>query len=233
MSNFTSIKAIIFDCDGTLVDSEGAHLSAWEQVLISHGKALSLEERLHFTGKPDTLLAEMLEKQIPSQTAKELYNQKRKYFSEYLHQGLSPIQGTVNFVHQLIEEKDRFGFKLAVASAAIKEEVLLNLKNLGLENSFDLVLSGHDDLDEYEDKEGVNKPKPYIYLHAAKIMGFSPSECVVIEDSHTGVTAGVSAGCVTIAIPNAHSKFQDLSKATLILETLENLSVENFLDLMP
>ncbi|NNM42817.1 MAG: HAD family phosphatase [Chlamydiae bacterium] len=228
----SNIKAIIFDCDGTLVDSEEAHLSAWERVIKDYGKQLDWEERLHFIGKSDTAIAKALTKKIASRTAGELWDQKEEYFSEYLYKGLPPIEGTIAFVNQLIQKKDRLHLKLAVASAATKKEILINLRSLGIENAFDLVLSGHDDLHEYDDPEGVNKPKPYIYLHAAKLLGISPKECVVIEDSHTGVTSAISAGCITVAVPNAMSKSHDLSNATVQLETLADLSVEDFLELV-
>lgn len=236
MPNFTfskpTIKAIIFDCDGTLVDSEEAHLASWERVVKNHGKDLSAKERLLFVGKADLAIAQILTEKIPSYSAEELWDQKEEYFSEYLFKGLPPIEGTVRFVEQLAKEKDRFALKLAVASAATKHEILSNLKTLGLENAFDIVLSGHEDLHDYHDPEGVNKPKPYIYLHAAKLMGISTSECVVIEDSHTGITSAVKAGCITVAVPNALSKSQDLSNASVTLETLADLSVSDFLEIV-
>ena len=223
------IKAIIFDCDGTLVDSEKSHLAAWQKVAINHTNSLSHEDYIEFVGRSDSTLSEILARRIGHPSPFELLEQKRNFFLEYLHQGLPPIVETVNFVRELFKNREAHGLKLAVASAALRYEVLANLKTLGFENLFDVVLSGHDDLSDYTDPEGVNKPKPYIYLHTAKLLGLSPSECVVIEDSYTGVAAGINAGCFTIAIPNEFSKTHDLSKASLKLDTLSGYTIESFL----
>lgn len=106
------------------------------------------------------------------------------------------------------------------------------MKHLGIEDLFDVILSGHDDLIDYSDPEGVNKPKPYIYLHAAKLLNVSPTECVVIEDSMTGIISSKTAGCITIAIPNRFTEMQDLSAATLRMESLSAISVEGFLQMV-
>lgn len=232
MSMTSSIKAIIFDCDGTLVDSEESHLSAWQKVASNYTSTLSHEDYIQFVGGSDSSLSNILAKRIGHNSPSELLIQKRDYFLEYLHGGLPPIIETVKFVRELFKDRESHGLKLAVASAALKYEVLTNLKTLGFENAFDIVLSGHDDLNDYSDPEGVNKPKPYIYLHTAKLLGLSPSECIVIEDSHTGVTAGVNAGCFTIAIPNAFSKTHDLSRAALTLESLSGFTIQSFLEIV-
>lgn len=231
MNNFinqTSIKAIIFDCDGTLVDSEGSHIAAWELVTLESGKELDIEDRLQFVGKPDTIIAKALIEHLDNHTIEALLNKKNRYFVNFLKEGFPPITGTVNFLQQLINYKEQLGIKLAVASAASKHEILINLKNLGLENAFDVILSGENDLDTYRDEEGVNKPKPYIYLKAAELLGVLPSECVAIEDSFSGVSAASAAGCITIAIPTQLSQHHDLSKATYLLDSLANVSVSDF-----
>ena len=94
----------------------------------------------------------------------------------------------------------------------------------------DIVLSGGDDLNEYPDPEGVNKPKPYIYLYAMKILGTLPKETVVIEDSITGAKAGVAAGCFTIAIPNDFSQFEDFSFTNWRIDSFENMQIDQFLE---
>lgn len=230
---FEMIKAIIFDCDGTLVDSEEFHFYTWQAAIQNLGGDLSLEEyTCSYVGKPGLTIARSLAEKIGHDRPDEIFNKKTDYFLEYLHQGLPPIQGTIKFIRHVIEEKQRSAIKLGVASAASRHEILINLKELGLNNAFDVVLSGHDDLTEYEDPEGVNKPKPYIYLHAAKLLGISPHECIVVEDSHTGVLSGRSAGCITIAVPNSFSKHQDLSAATLIFESLSDLTLTEFLEII-
>lgn len=224
-----SIKAIIFDCDGTLVDSESSHVNAWRQVAQDLGFYLTHEDYSSFVGNPNIEIAKIIENKIRTFTAPHLLERKKKHFFEHLKKGLPPIAGTATFLQHLIKNKDRSGIKLAVASAAPKDEILLNLKHLNIEKDFEVILSGEEDLNEYHDPAGVNKPQPYVYLHAAKLLGLSPSECVVIEDSKIGVAAGVNAGCFTIAVPTEHSKDHDLSKAHLILDSLAHFTLDEFL----
>ncbi|MFA6915389.1 MAG: HAD family phosphatase [Parachlamydiales bacterium] len=233
MTNFLfseqSIKAIIFDCDGTLVDSEDAHLSAWRKAVENRGHVLTFEQCLLYTGKPATFIAKLIAEAIGHDNSEDILSEKRSHYRELHQQGLPPIQGTVEFLKRLAADKERLNLKLAVASAAPKDEILSNLRHLGIEEHFDIILSGQDDLKEYSDPEGVNKPKPYIYLHTAKLLNVLPSECVVIEDSTTGVLAGMAAGCITIAVPNEFTKMQDLSEASMKIENLSSFSVDHFL----
>jgi beta-phosphoglucomutase-like phosphatase (HAD superfamily) len=226
------IKAIIFDCDGTLVDSEPAHHAAWQRAAQNQGYELSLEEYCSYVGYPTDVIAESLSKKIGKECSQEILKDKVERFLQIQLGGLPPIQHTVNFVHRLAQERERFNLRLGVASAAGKEEIHTHLKSLGIRSLFDVILSGRDDLEGYSDVEGVNKPKPYVYLHMAKVMNLMPSQCVVIEDSCSGVTAGVKAGCVTVAVPNSYSRKQDFSLADIKIESLGDMSVESFLNMV-
>ncbi len=223
------IKAIIFDCDGTLVDSEYAHYLSWRHALQLQGGDLTLEEYAFYVGKTVQANARLLAEKIGSNAPHKIIEDKRAYYDVLQNAGLPAIQPTVDFVLALAKEKERYGIKLGCASAARKPGILTNLKHLKIDHLFDIVLSGQDDLSDYTDPEGVNKPKPYIYLQAAKLLRLKPEECLVIEDSQSGVTAGVQAGCLTIAIPNDFTRKQDLSHSHLQLDSLDFLSLEEFL----
>lgn len=220
------IKAIIFDCDGTLVDSEETHIIAWQRVFSNWGIELGSQEM--FVGKPDRAVARILAEKYRF-NADEILTEKRAYFLEAQQKGLPPIEGTVGLVRELVKNRAKLGLKMAVASAADRHEILTNLRALGLEHAFDAIVSGHDDLSDYADPEGVNKPKPYVYLHTAKLLGVATAECIVIEDSEVGIEAGVKAGCITVAIPASSSKHLDLSSATCRFDTLAGFTVEQFI----
>ncbi len=223
-----SFKAVIFDCDGTLVDSEHAHCGAWAKVLQNHNVDLSWEDYLYCVGMPDLKCAHYFAEKLNFEQPLQMLEQKNGYFQELQEEGLPQIEHTVEFLRRLALEKERLNLKIGLASAAIKDDIMRNVKHLGIEDVLDVILSGVNDLLEYSDPEGVNKPKPYIYLHAAKMLGVSPEQCVVIEDSRTGVSAGVSAGCITVAIPNPVTQQHDLSHAHLKVESLQDVSVDDF-----
>lgn len=228
----TDVKAVIFDCDGTLVDTEQAHFLAWQHAFQQQGYPLTEEEYLSFVGKGHLTILKMAVKMIGFDCSKQLSKDKKEYFHKLYLEGLPPIASTVEFLHLLAKEKSHYGFKLAVASGARKKDILHHLKRLGVESYFDIVISGSDDLGEYKDPTGTNKPKPYVYLKTAKMLGFTPEQCVAIEDSYRGVTSAVTAGCFTIAIPNQYTQNQDLSHATIKIDSLDGFSLEDFFDII-
>lgn len=224
-----SIKAVIFDCDGTLVDSEEFHYLAWQAAFQEQGFQLNKEFYTHnFSGVGDFEISKMGIEILGSNCSDELLGHKNKLFTAYQKAGISPVTSTVEFAEQLFQEREKYGIKLAVASGARREDILHNLKSLNMDHYFDVILSGRDDLSEYQDAEGTNKPKPYIYLKTAKMLGFKPEECIAIEDSKTGVSSAVNAGCFTIAIPNHYTQQHDLSHAHMTFESFAGIGVNDF-----
>ncbi len=223
------MKAIIFDCDGTLVDSEMIHYLAWTDALEKQGHGISMEEYSHYVGTSIDKTSYVLSQKIGVNCAEQLKKDKYAFYRSRIEGGIPPIKDTLAFLYQLVEEQKKFNYKLAVASGASREEILIYLRCLNIEHFFDVVLSGKDDLSHYNDPEGVNKPKPYIYLEAAKQLGVSPSDCVAIEDSHTGVVASAKAGCVTVAVPTSFSLNHDFSPSHLLISSFNRYTVGQFL----
>lgn len=221
-----SIRAIIFDCDGTLVDSEHYHYLAWKNAFLKKGHALHKDFYSdHFAGFGDVKIAKIAAEITAEDSYSELVSHKNSLFDSYQEEGIAPITTTVDFVRSLFREKEAHGLKLAVASGARKGEILHHLKSIGLERCFDAILSGCDDLAEYEDPEGTNKPKPYVYIKTARLLGLKPEECIAVEDSNAGVTSAVSAGCFTIAVPNRYTEQHDLSQAHMRLPSFEGITI--------
>ena len=225
------IKAVIFDCDGTLIDSEMNHYLAWKEVLARRDVPFSMNEYYSLIGRSGESIAKLFSKQLNNSNFHDLFNEKREAYLKTSQENLSPIHGTVNFLKELAGIKNKLGLKLAVASAATTLELSKNIAYLGVKDMLDEIISGHDDLKGYSDPEGVNKPKPYIYLHTAKLLNVLPEECIVIEDSQSGVAAAVHAGCFTIAAPNPYTKSHDLSLAHKRIESFRDVNVNQFLDL--
>lgn len=131
----------------------------------------------------------------------------------------------VELARYLSQNKNILGIKLGLASSASRNEIFFNLKQIGLEQVFDIIISGVDDLNSYVDLEGKNKPKPFIYLEASKRLNISPERCIVFEDTAAGIEAASKAGMITIAVPNWITKKQDFSKANRIIYSISELSI--------
>lgn len=224
-----AVKAIIFDCDGTLIESEEMHYLAWKSTVEEQGSLLAKEYYMrHFVGIGDEEVADILYGRGDLPGKEELLKIKNNYFEGYQAQGILPIVESVHFAEALFREKEAYGFKLAVASAARKKEILYNLQSLGIVHYFDLIVSGHDDLSEYWDRRGTNKPRPYIYIKAAKLLAVQPSSCIAIEDSLAGVTAALTAGCITVAVAHAYTDSKAL-EAHIKIDSFSGWSVADFL----
>ncbi|MES2121454.1 MAG: HAD family phosphatase [Chlamydiota bacterium] len=226
------IKAVLFDCDGTLVDSEYTHYLSWQYALQQLGGDLSLEEYYSYVGKSSAVIAEQMAEKLTRCSADAILMEKRGYYQALHSSGLPLIVPTVEFLLSLLQEKERLDLKIGVCSAAKKTEVSSHVERLGIGDRLDVVLSGQEDLVGYSDPEGVNKPKPYIYQHAMKLLNVSPHECVVIEDSASGVRAGVDAGCFTIAVPNEYTLRHDLSHAHLRVDSFAGISIDQFFQMV-
>jgi len=235
-----NIKAIIFDCDGTLIDNGIGYFLDWQHALQCQGYELNADAFWDFMNKnrlvgapgADEVIVQYCCELLGRKCADEILKDK-KTFSTALHQTYEfpAIEPTVNFLRALGKEKANLGLKIGLASANTKENIIRVLKRLNVDQYFDVIVSA-DDLSEYSDPEGINKPKPYIYLQAAKLLGLHPEQCAAIEDSRTGISSAVSAGCIAIAIPNAYTAQQDLSHAHLKVISFVDMTPNDFLHTM-
>jgi beta-phosphoglucomutase len=220
------IKAIIFDCDGVLVDTEYLKFLAWKKALASVDRGLSVEEYQKVAGHSSKKIHEILQEMKNLDIPEEVIHLRRVIYQELQVQGVPPMHETIEFARYLSQNKSILGIKLGLASSASKNEILLNLKHIGLEHEFDLIISGSDDLEDYVDSDGKNKPKPYIYLEASKRLNISPKHCLVFEDTEAGIEAATTAGMITVAIPNWMTKAQNFSKANTVINSISELPIE-------
>lgn len=200
-------EAILFDCDGVLVDSELITNRVLHAMLNEAGWALSEQDCMRiFIGK--TVRSETA--RIEAETGKPLTDAWMAEFyerrNERLRAELVAIDGAVDAVRQVHAQ---LGGKIAVASGADKPKVLMQLDKVGMSAYFgEHVFSGHD--------LPRTKPWPDVYLAAAASLGIAPERCLVIEDSVPGLTAGVRAGATVWGYcpkVNAHSTPEQLLQA--------------------
>jgi beta-phosphoglucomutase len=184
------LKAILFDMDGVLLDSEEYICRAGIMMFREKGYVVSPDDFLEFTGMGENrYLGGVADKhRIPFNLVKD---KARTYeiYGELVAGRLKPLDGVAEF----IESCRSRGLKLAVASSADPTKVNINLEEIGIPAyTFDTVVTGLD----IEHK----KPAPDIFLKAAENLGVDASECLVIEDAVSGVKAGKSAGAKVLAL---------------------------------
>jgi HAD superfamily hydrolase (TIGR01509 family) len=220
------VEAIIFDCDGVLVDTEYLKFLAWKEALASTNVEFSVEEYMPLIGHSSKNILQMIRQLKNQDISDDVIPVRQEKYRLLQAQGVPPIAPMIEFARRLSQEKGKLGIKLGLASSASTKEIMHNLRQIGLEEAFDLVISGSDDLGQYVDSEGKNKPKPYIYIEAAKRLNVMPSRCVVFEDTSAGVEAASGAGMVAIAVPNQFTNAQDFSKATKVIQTYQDLPLK-------
>ncbi len=199
-SSTLSIRAVLFDMDGVLVDSERLIAEAAKRMFAErYGLAVKLEDFVPFVGAGENrYLGGVAEKYgihidiVPAKAwTYEIYGQLARAHAL----GMRAIPGAVEYVRSC----RKLGLKTALASAADRVKVLINLEYLGLEPSeFDTVLTAEDVTNK--------KPDPEIYLKAAARVGIDPAECIVVEDAVNGTIAGVRAGARVLGITSSFSE---------------------------
>ena len=178
-------EVILFDCDGVLVDSEPITHGVLRDLLAESGWDMPLDECMrHFIGRTVRSQAALIE----ARTGQPLTDEWMATFyarrNAELEARLQPIAGALDAVRAA---HDMTGGRIAVASGADRGKVLLQLAKVGLAEWFGAhVFSGHD--------LPRSKPFPDVYLAAAQSLGVAPARCLVIEDTPTGIEAGVAAG---------------------------------------
>jgi beta-phosphoglucomutase family hydrolase len=216
------IRAVIFDLDGVIVESEDAHIEAERQTFQEHNVKISAEELHTYTGTmAKVMFTELIAKYKLNTTFEEINSQKEEILLKLLDQDAEPTKGVLN----LIQELKRRGIKLAVGSSSNRKLVNYILNKLNLTHTFDCVITA-------EDIEH-SKPDPEIFLKAATELGVKPNQCLVIEDSKLGVEAAKSAGMKSIGYRNPHSGNQDLSKADAIIDDFSKVDIEKMLEQSP
>ncbi|HRT96216.1 MAG TPA: HAD family phosphatase, partial [Planctomycetota bacterium] len=185
------LKAVIFDLDGVLVDSEALHVEAWRRVFAACGIIVSDEEYAHGVGMADgDWLAWLFTRRGPALDVRRCLDEKRRVFAGILKADVRPFPGVVELVTRLHPE-----CRLGVASNSPRRSIETALAALRLRSHFDAV-AGADDVKRH-------KPHPEIYLHVAARLAIEPARCTVIEDSALGIQAAKAAGMRCIGITNS------------------------------
>src|SRR5581483_5102695 len=171
-----SYKAILFDMDGVIVDSEPLHVAAFQITLKKYGHELSHDQyKQHFAGKTDEAGFKQYFDSIGEAVDIPLImNEKGKAYLELAADRLVAYPGVIEFIRNLAERK----VSLALVTGSLRAEADVTLEAFGIANLFSAVIAAEDITH--------SKPDPEGYLKAAKTLGVNPDDCVVIEDAPSG-----------------------------------------------
>ena len=196
--------AAVFDCDGTLVDSEPLAGEAWRRALAPYGYAVTDEDLANTVGIPYARTHAYLAERAEIPAAAALWPELSRELYSLIDAELTPFDDALAAVAELRRQSVR----IAVASSSPRERLDRTLARAGLE--FAITIAG----DEVEH----GKPAPDMFLLAAERLGVQPARCVVIEDSPPGVAAGKAAGMPTLGVQRVPGT--DLSAADRVVETI-------------
>lgn len=175
------LQCIIFDCDGVLVDSESIANHILLTMAAEHGFVMKLEEAIKvFSGRELKDCFRQIERRIQKQLPNNFEKEFRERSFEAFRCGLKPVVGVKEFI-------DSLDVAYCVASSGPVEKIRLNLTITGLIDKFENKIFSSHQINSW-------KPDPGIFLYAAREMGFSVNECIVIEDSKAGVIAAAKGG---------------------------------------
>ncbi len=215
------MKAVIFDMDGVLIDSEPLHTLADNQILIDSGITAPATYFERFVGWTNQSMWEEIKKDYHiAASAEELMELQMPLKIKLLQAGdYIPIPGIVD----LLEQITGMNIPIAIASSSPRQFIEAVLEKLGLKNYVKLWLSGE------EVERG--KPAPDIFLKVAELLNVNPNDCIVIEDSSSGVSAAKKAGMRCIGFRNINSGNQDLSGADIIVNKIDDINIKEVISL--
>jgi beta-phosphoglucomutase len=216
------LKAIIFDCDGVISDTEPIHMAAFQRVLAEEGitldnedyfaRYLALDDRGCFRQALGDRGGSLSESDL-----KSLIARKSAYVDAAMEADLKLLPGAAKFIKLASSS-----YPLAVASGALRHEIELVLKSGGVRDCFRAIVSAEDV------ERSKPHPDPFIkafdLLRSSSETAIEPGECLVIEDSIHGVRAAREAGMRCVAITNSYPA-DKLGEAALIIDSLETLSM--------
>lgn len=205
-------RAVIFDMDGVIADSEPTYLEGINQVLARYGVRLSPGENLEIMGTTVEVTWKTVINKfgLPPEKYEECVANYDRAMESLLRARREPLPGVRPLLRELSEREVPY----ALASSAWPNWIASLLDATGLDGSFEVIVS--------RTMVEHGKPAPDIYLYAAERLGVPPERCVALEDTPTGLAAAKAAGMFAIQMRGASTAFPPLPGADLVVDTLED-----------
>ena len=210
------IKAIIFDMDGVLVDSEPFHIEIEKQQFLMNQLSITNEEHHRYMGVATNVMWEQIaERHSLNVSVEELTEQNRiesiRFFTEVKEIPVMP--GLIDLLEKLQQKK----YPMAVASSSFPEIIELILERTGIRKYFQVVVSSQE--------AGKSKPEPDVFLLAARKLKVMPDECLVVEDSKNGIKAAQAAGMSCVAYQSPGVDPQSQKEADTVVKSYTQLEI--------
>jgi HAD superfamily hydrolase (TIGR01509 family) len=214
-----AIRAVIFDFDGLIVDSETPDYETWAWVFAEHGAELALDEWIACVGRPSAEWnpCDLLETCLGRPVDRAAIEAARHPRFRAAVDAQPPMAG----VEAAIAAARGLGLRLAVASSATRDWVVHHLERVGLAPHFEAVHT--------VDDVARGKPEPDLFLLACETLGVAPAEAVVLEDSPNGLLAARRAGCRCVVVPNTVTRAFPFDGADLRLDSLADRPLPEWL----
>ena len=211
-------RAVLWDMDGTLIDSEEFHWISWRNTLANEGITISREQFLSSFGqRDDSIIPRWLGTAPTPERIERIANAKEELYRHLVRRdGISPLPGVANWIHRLHKE----GWLQAIASAGPRANIDAVLEALSATHIFQGIVSA-DDVHR-------GKPDPEVFLTAASRVGVSPDRCIVVEDAVAGVQGARSAGMKSIGV-NRNGKQLPADVVVRSLDLLDSEAFDNLL----
>jgi beta-phosphoglucomutase len=204
--------AFIFDMDGVIIDSNPFHKISLRQFCKKYGHDLSEEQlREKIYGRTNKDWITNVFGPLDDKTLKAYGNEKEALFRELYANDITALDGLKGF----LDKMDQQNIPRAIATSAPRENVDFTLSKTNTGKYFPIILD--------ESFVSKGKPDPEIYLKTAAALGFKPEQCIVFEDSLSGVKAGKNAGCKVVGITTTHSK-EELNETDLVINDFKDLN---------
>ena len=214
------IKAVIFDLDGVIAETEHIHIQAEKETMLKNGVKISENELHKYTGTTaKQMFTDLIRKYRLQITFEEIFNQKEEIMFKLLEKEIQPTKGVVPLLRMLKQK----GIKLGIGSSSHRRLIKFVLKKLNITSLFDAIVGAEDIVN--------SKPDPETFLTCAKRLRVSVDACLVVEDAKLGIEAAKSAGMRCLGYRNPDSGDQDLSKADIVTDDFSTLDVQDLISL--